>query len=116
MAVSKFIHLASVKVTPISTITELNKIHKEFIWNHERPKIKEETIINNFERGDLKDVDIPSKITTLQCSWVRRLFDINFYEWKIIEKCFRKIPNFMDPLIFPNTLLEKCQSFTEKLC
>ena len=68
MAVSKFIHLASVKVTPISTITELNKIHKEFIWNHERPKIKEETVINNFERGDLKDVDILSKITSLQCS------------------------------------------------
>ena len=35
------IHLASVTVLPNSTITQLNKIHKEFIWNHKRPKIKE---------------------------------------------------------------------------
>ena len=62
------IHLASVTVLPNSTITQLNKIHKEFIWNHKRPKIKEKTLINNFDTGGLRDVDILSKITNLQYS------------------------------------------------
>ena len=40
-AISKIIHLALEAVLPNSTITQLNKIHKKFIWNHKRPKIKE---------------------------------------------------------------------------
>ena len=40
LALSKTIHLASVTVSPKFTITLLNKIHKEFIWNHKKPKIK----------------------------------------------------------------------------
>ena len=51
LAISKIIHLTSVTVLPNSTIIELNKIHKEFISNHKRPKIKEKTIINKFDKG-----------------------------------------------------------------
>ena len=121
LAISKIIHLASVKVLPNSTITELNRIHKEFIWNHKRPKIKEKALINNCDKGGLKDVGIPCKIASLQCSWVKRLFDGNFHEWKIIplflfEKYFGKNFKFHGPLIFPDTLLEKCQNFTKKFC
>ena len=53
---------------------------------------------------------------------VKRLFDTNFHEWKmillfLIEKNFGKISNFMDPLIFPNTLLliEKKPGFQRKI-
>ena len=67
LAISKVIDLPSVTVLPNSTNTELNKIHREFIWNHKRPKIKENDIINNFDKGGLKDVDIPSKIASLLC-------------------------------------------------
>ena len=68
LAIPKIIHLASVTVSPNSTITQLNKIYKEFIWNHKRPKVKEKTLINNFDKGGLKDVRIPSKITSLLVS------------------------------------------------
>ena len=64
---------------PNSTITQLNKIHKEFIWNHKRKEIKEKSLINNFDKGGLKDVNIPFKITSLQCLWVKKLFDKNFH-------------------------------------
>ena len=83
LAVSKIIHLASVTVLANSTITQLNKIQKEFIWNHKRPKIKVKTLINIFDKGGLK-LDFPSKITRLQCSWVKRLLDRNVHEWNII--------------------------------
>ena len=49
LAISKIIHLASVTILPNSSITRLNKIYKEFICNHKRPKIL-------------------SKIASLQCS------------------------------------------------
>ena len=43
LAISKVIHFASVTVLPSSASTHLHKIHKEFIWNHKRPKVIEKT-------------------------------------------------------------------------
>ena len=86
LAKSKIIHLALVTVLLNSTITRPNKIYKEFIGNHKRPKIKEKTLIANFDKGGLKDVDILSEITTLQYSWVKSLFYKDFHEWKIIPR------------------------------
>ena len=120
LAISKIIHLASVTVLPNSTITELNKIHKDFIWIHQRPKIKEKTLINNFDKGGLKDVDISSKITSLQCSWVKRLFDRNFHDWKIIplflfEKHFGKNFKFHGSLDIPQYLIRKMPEFYREI-
>ena len=92
------------QVLPNSAITQLNKIYNEFIWDHKRPKRKEKTLMNNFDNAGLKDVDIPSKIASLECSWVKRLFDRNFHEWKII-------PYFGKNFKFHGSL-----DFTEKLC
>ena len=41
-------------------------------------------IDNNFENGGLKNVNIAAKISSLQSSWIKRLFDGNFYDWKIL--------------------------------
>ena len=41
LAISKITHLASVTILLNSTLTQLNKIHEEYICNHKRPKIKE---------------------------------------------------------------------------
>ena len=53
LTISKTILLASVIVLPNSTVTQLNKMHKEFIWNHRKPKNKEKTLINNFDKEGL---------------------------------------------------------------
>ena len=120
LAISKIIHLSSVTVLPNSTITQLNKIHKEFVWNHKRPKIKEKTVINNSDKGGLKDVDIRSKIASLQCSWVKRLFDRNFHEWKIIPlflfgKYFGKNFKFHGSLDIPQYLIRKIPEFYREI-
>ena len=39
---------------------------------------------NIFETGGLKNVDINLKVISLQCSWVKKLYDENFHEWKVI--------------------------------
>ena len=120
MAISKIINLASVTVLSNSTITQLNKINREFIWNHKRPKIKGKTLINNFDKGGLRDVDIPSKIASLQFSWVKRLFDGNFHEWKIIplflfEKYFGKNFKFQGSLDIPQYLIRKIPEYYREI-
>ena len=96
LAISKMIHLASVTVLTNFTITRPIKTYKEFIGNHKRPKIKEKTLIKNFDKGSLKDVDIPSIIPLfliekyfekkVQISWFRntRILLINSAEMKEI--------------------------------
>ena len=65
-------------------IEEIQKIQKAFIWNNLTPKIKDETLCNSFEEGGLKNIDINSKIASLQWSWVKRLYDDKFHECKPI--------------------------------
>ena len=46
--------------------------------------MKHSTLCNANENGGLKNVDIFSKVVSLQCSWIKRLFDNNFHQWKLI--------------------------------
>ena len=84
LAVSKITHLALVKTMPPSILDQLNKMQKNFIWNGLNPKTKNSTINNNYENGGLKNVNIAAKISSLQSSWIKRLFDENFHDWKIL--------------------------------
>ena len=54
------------------------------LWQNSLPKIKHKALSNTFETGGLKNVDINLKVISLQCSWVKKLYDENFHEWKVI--------------------------------
>ena len=59
----------------------INKIQKAvdkkgFFWNNSSPKVKHETICNDYKAERLKNFEIPNKIIALQCSSIRRLYDI----------------------------------------
>ena len=45
---SKIVHLALAKTIPISTIAELDKIKKHFIWKNSNPKIKQYTLCKDY--------------------------------------------------------------------
>ena len=68
LAISKIVHLALITNISKSAIKELNKIQKEFIRKNKNPRIKHTTLCNNYDNGGLKNVDISSKIISLQCS------------------------------------------------
>ena len=34
--------------------------------------------------GRIKNVDLRNKITSMQCSWVKRFFEDDFHDWKVI--------------------------------
>ena len=41
-------------------------------------------LCNSFATGGLTNVDINTKIGSLQCSWIKRLYYDSFREWKLI--------------------------------
>ena len=53
LAISKIVHLALVTSVPAKTIDLLNKILKYFLWGNKNPKIKHDTLCNNYENGGL---------------------------------------------------------------
>ena len=85
---SKIIHLTLVTSVPISTVDLLNKIQKDFLWDKKNAKVKHTALCCDYADGGLKSAEIFSKIVSMQCYWVRRLFDSNFYQWKVIPIYF----------------------------
>ena len=65
-------------------MNELEKIQKAFLWKNSSPKIKYETLCNDYKGGGLKNIDISSKSISLQCSRIRRLYDNSSHEWNLI--------------------------------
>ena len=84
LAVSKIAHLTLVKTIPTLIIQNLNKIQKEFIWKTCSPKLKHDTLCKNYENGGLENVNIMYKVVSLQCSWIKQLYDNKSHNWKII--------------------------------
>ena len=76
---------------------------------------------NSFdEEGGLKNIDINSKIASLQCSWVKRLHDDKFHEWKIIlshliKSTFRINFKFHSSLDFDDSKILTFPSFYKQL-
>ena len=84
LAIPKILHLLLVTNVPTEIVNELYKIQKEFIWNGNNSKIKHSTLCNTYENGGLKKLDILSKVISLQCSWIKRLYINPSHVWKII--------------------------------
>ena len=83
LAISKIVFLSLISKVPTEIISELERIQKTFLWPS-KPKIKNETLCSDFKHGGLENVNIQKKAISLQCSWVRNLYDDSFHEWKVI--------------------------------
>ena len=101
-------------------MNEIQTIQKTFLWYSSKPKINYKTLCNTFEEGSLKNVNIKAKIISLQCSWVKRLFDGNHYDWKIIplsliNKYFGKSFYFHLNLSFNLSLIDTFPKFYKQI-
>ena len=70
--------------------------------------------------GRIKHVDLRNKITSMQCSWVRRLFEDNFHDWKVIplfliSKHLGKSFKFDNNIDISNDILSKFLSFYQDI-
>ena len=83
LALSKIFHLCFTSVVP-KHIEEIENKQKKFLWNRSTPKIKHSTLCNSFAADGLTNFVINTKIASLQCSWIKRLYGDSFHEWKLI--------------------------------
>ena len=103
LAISKIISISFLSSVPCDVISTLEMIHKNFIWDNKRAKIKHITLIGNYAEGGLKDIDIKTKIDALHLSWVNRLYDGNFHPWKLIPTfLFKKLSQCSSTIFYPN--------------
>ena len=84
LTLSKMVPLCFTLVVPKQIIEEIENIQKNFLWNWLTPKIKHSTPCNYFTTSDLTNVNINTKIASLRCSWIKRLYDNRFHDWKLI--------------------------------
>ena len=101
---------------PNYEIKALETIQTSFLWNNSNPKIKHKTLCKRYENGGLKNVDIRNKVNSLQSSWVKRLYNDCFHEWKIIplyqlKSIFSPSFKFQSNLSFKKSFLKKLLPF-----
>ena len=110
LAISKIVYLSLLILIPNYVLEELKQIQETFLWGNKRATIKHDTLCNNFTEGDLKSVDIKQKISALRGSWIQRLYNENFHEWKLIplryiHETFGKNFKFQANLHIPSDLI-----------
>ena len=120
LAISKIVYLALLTPVPNVVIEELKQIQKTFLWGKNKPKIKNDTLCNNYNRGGLKNADITLKIVSLKCSWIKRLCDENYHEWKLIpmhylKKYLGKEFKFHSNMKIPKNILELFPIFYKEI-
>ena len=99
-----------------NTIDIMYKISKNFIWQAKKIKTRHSTLCNGYEKGDLENLELRNKITSIQCSWVKRLFKDDFHDWKImalflIRKHSGKNFKFQNNIDISKDILSKSPSF-----
>ena len=69
LGISKILYSSSITITvPNLILNEIRKIQKAFLWYSSNAKINYKTLCNMFGKGSLENVDIKTKIISLQCS------------------------------------------------
>ena len=117
LAFSKIIFISYLNEVPTTIIKKIEQIQRDFIWNGKKAKIKHTTLINDYEEGGLKDIDIESKFVSLHMCWIKRLYDKNYHPWKNIPlKLINK--TFKQEIFYPNiqiTLNENFPKFYQQI-
>ena len=84
LIISIFTFIVSSCIIPEKYKKEIESKCFIFIWNGKPDKVKRNTLIGDFEKSGLQIIDIESYFISLKTSWVSRLADSKFSNWKLI--------------------------------
>ena len=62
LAISKIVFVSYISSMPDLVLQHLKQVHKEFILESKKAKIKHSTLCGNYVDGGLKDIDIETKV------------------------------------------------------
>ena len=97
-------------LTPLPTchvaIKEINDLLYKFLWDGKGDKIKRTVVINDYQEGGIKMLDIKSFNSALKATWIPKYLDVNNKgKWKIVFKYW--LSRIQKENIFTYILLEK---------
>ena len=75
LAASQLTYILAPLVTNHKIIKEINDIFYRFLWNNKGDKIKRSVMINDYESGGLKMIDISSFNKSLKTTWIKKYLD-----------------------------------------
>ena len=79
--IPKFVYVCLVLPTPKELVKELNQLLFKFLRNG-TDKVTRVSVINEYEEGGLKMIDLDSMIKLLRLAWLKRIFNGNNGTWK----------------------------------
>ena len=84
LVVSQLVYLHSPLRSNYRVLKEINDLLYNFLWNGKGDKIKRKVMINHFDGGGLKMIDISSFNKSLKTTWIKKYLDKNNKgKWKI---------------------------------
>ena len=93
LAASQMVYVLSSLSTCQDTLREVNNLLYDFLWDGKGDKIKRTVMVNDYENGGLKMLDIFTFNKSLKVSWLHNFFDkSNKGKWKyILEENLEKL-------------------------
>ena len=74
LALSKINHLISALPNPFKKILdECKKMFHRYLWNKGPDKIKRAVVIQNYENGGLRMIEVDTFMMSLKLTWLRRI-------------------------------------------
>ena len=70
--IPNFVYVCSVLPTPKEIVNKLNQLLFKFLWNGV-DKVTRVSVINDYEKGGLKMIDLESMVKSLRLAWLKRL-------------------------------------------
>ena len=84
LAVSQIVHVLSSLPTHQGALKEINTLLYDFLCNSKGVKIKRTEMINDYDKGGVKMIDIQSFNKSLKMKWVQGyLNNVNHDKWKL---------------------------------
>ena len=91
---------------PTDYFNLINKSMFDFLWDNKPDKINRKTIIQNYENGGLKMIDLNLFIKSIKAGWVKRIInDKNKGDWKFIY--LRQLEKVGGQFVFECNINEK---------
>jgi len=109
LGLSKLIYSFSVLHVPSEIKKEVNSIIYKFVWRNVE-RIKRSTLINEYENGGMKMIDIESMINALKAAWIPRLMQskhVSSFLCHQLKKCNVTIKMLIEGNVTVESQLEK---------
>ena len=91
LPVSQIVYLLSALPAPQGILQKINLLLYNFLWGSKSEKIKTTEMINEYDKGGLKMIDIHSFNASFKIKWVQSCLNTdNKGKWKSVFDCYLK--------------------------